>query len=91
MPEYTVTCKVVRVLSNIECCPGRASTRLGDSWEIGERTPEPKGMCCRAFHTVFPLAFAMRYTDNLPWEGGEGFAEVTCPEGFTVFRLTRNR
>ena len=44
-----------------------------------------------AFHAIHPLAYAMRFSDCLPWEGGEGTHEVNCPEGFVVYRLKRLR
>jgi len=41
------------------------------------------------FNAIFPSAFAMRYSDKMPWEKGEGYADVTCPDGDIVVRLTR--
>jgi uncharacterized repeat protein (TIGR04076 family) len=46
-------------------------------------------MCVRAFNAVFPSAFAMRYSEKMPWEKAEGYVDVTCPDGDIVVRLTR--
>ena len=70
-----------------EKCIGAAKMQKGEKFIFEASTPE--GMCVRAFNAVFPSAFAMRYSDKMPWEKGEGYADVTCPDGDIVVRLTR--
>jgi hypothetical protein len=35
------------------------------------------------------MALAMRFTDSMFWEKSDGHVEVTCPDGFVVYRLSR--
>lgn len=70
-----------------EKCIGAAKMQKGEKFIFEARTPE--GMCVRAFNAIFPSAFAMRNSDKMPWEKGEGYADVTCPDGDIVVRLTR--
>jgi uncharacterized repeat protein (TIGR04076 family) len=53
------------------------------------RTPE--GMCVRAFNAILPSAFAMRFSEKMPWEKDEGYADVTCPDGDVIVRLSRTK
>ncbi len=89
MIDNKIKCEVFSIKDNKDCCPGAPKIKKGESFIIGHRTPEPKGMCCRAFHAVFPVVFAMRFSDNLGWEKKDGSIEITCPDSFVVYRLTR--
>jgi len=82
MANYKLKCEVVRVdEANTSC------QKPGDSFVIGPRTPA--GMCSRAFATIYPAALAMRFTEEFTWEKPGDGLEVTCPDGFVVYRLTR--
>lgn len=59
----------------------------GDTFIIGNRTPS--GMCCRAFHAIYPSVVAMRFSEACSWEE-DGHLDVTCPDGFVTYRLKRN-
>jgi len=89
MPDYKITCEAVKVNSNSNVCPGSAKCRLGEKYIIGPRTPEPAGMCCRAFHAVHPIAFSMRFNDRMVFEKEEGYYDVICPDGYVTYRLSR--
>ena len=45
-------------------------------------------MCVRAFDAIFPSAFAMRFSEKMPWETGGGYVDVTCPGGDIVIMLS---
>ena len=57
---------------------------------LAARTPEPAGMCGRAFATMYPVAFAMRWTEAMLWEKTD-YVDVVCPDGFVTYRLSRMR
>ena len=87
MAVYKIRCEVMSIAGETEKCIGAAKMQKGEKFIFEARTPE--GMCVRAFNAIFPSAFAMRYSDKMPWEKGEGYADVTCPDGDIVVRLTR--
>ena len=87
MAVHKISCEVMRIAGDKEKCIGAAKMKKGEKFIFEARTPE--GMCVRAFNAIFPSAFAMRYSDKMPWEKGEGYADVTCPDGDIVVRLTR--
>jgi uncharacterized repeat protein (TIGR04076 family) len=86
--NYRIRAEVVKVATDTGYCPGSAKCRMGETFVIGPRTPEP-GMCGRSFHAIHPMAFAMRFNDKMYWEKPDGPVEVTCPDGFVVYRLSR--
>jgi uncharacterized repeat protein (TIGR04076 family) len=87
MAVHKISCEVMSIAGDKEKCIGAAKMKKGGKFIFEARTPE--GMCVRAFNAIFPSAFAMRYSDKMPWEKGEGYADVTCPDGDIVVRLTR--
>jgi uncharacterized repeat protein (TIGR04076 family) len=86
--NYKIKCEIVKVDTESGYCPGSAKSRLGETYVIGPRTPDP-GMCGRAFHAVHPMALTMRFSEKMLCENADGQMEVTCPDGFVVFRLSR--
>jgi uncharacterized repeat protein (TIGR04076 family) len=86
--NYKIKCEAIKVESDTGCCPGSAKCRVGETYTIGPRTPDPP-MCGRAFHTIHPMALAMRFSDTMLCEKPPGQVEVACPDGFVVFRLSR--
>ena len=89
MPVYSIRCEVISVGGGREQCIGSARMKKGEVFIIGPRTPETKGMCIRAFTALFPSAFGMRFSEKMPWEKGEGYVDVTCPDGDIVIRMSR--
>lgn len=87
MAVHKISCEVMSIAGDKEKCIGAAKMKKGEKFIFEARTPE--GMCVRAFNAIFPSAFAMRYSDKMPWEKGECYADVTCPDGDIVVRLTR--
>ena len=87
MAVHKISCEVMSIAGDKEKCIGAAKMKKGEKFIFEANTPE--GMCVRAFNAIFPSAFAMRYSDKMPWEKGEGYADVTCPDGDIVVRLTR--
>jgi len=90
MAAFDVQCEVAEVRTEVGVCPGSAKVRKGESYVLGARTPEPRGMCQRAMHSLHPVAFAMRWTDKMQWEKTE-FVDIVCPDGFVTYRLSRIR
>jgi len=91
MPSFSIRCEIVKVLTDSGICPGSAKSRIGETYVLGLRTPEPKGMCARAFLSAHPIAFAMRFTEQIPLEEADGSVEVRCPGGSVIYRLSRIR
>ena len=87
MSAHKINCEVIHIDGDALFCPGGARVKAGSSWIIGIVTPT--GMCARSFISIFPVAMAMRFSEESPWERGKGYVDVTCPEGHTIFRLTR--
>ena len=87
MAVHKISCEVMSIAGDKEKCIGAAKMKKGEKFIFEARTPV--GMCVRAFNAIFPSAFAMRYSDKMPWEKGEGYADVTCPDGDIVVRLAR--
>lgn len=91
MLNFTIKCEAVKVATATGTCPGSAKCKIGETYILGPRTPEPQGMCGRAFHAIHPMSFAMRFTEKLRWEKADGYVDVTCPDGYVVYRLSRVR
>ena len=86
MPDFRIQCAAAEVRTASGTCPGSGRCRKGDTYILGPRTPA--GMCARAFTVVYPMAFAMRWTDRMDWEK-TGHVDVICPDGHVTYRLTR--
>lgn len=82
MANYQIKCEIVRILANTFQC-----SRVGQTFMLGSRTPD--GMCARAYAAIYPVALAMRFSEEIAWERGLGYLEVTCPDNDVVYRLTR--
>lgn len=82
MANYDVRCEVVQVDTAKTQCQ-----KPGDTFTVGSRTPT--NMCCRAFHTVYPIALAMRFSESIKWEDKDGTVCVKCPDGNVLYRLAR--
>ncbi len=87
MANYRINCEVFTIDDGNLVCPGATRMKAGNSFNIGIITPI--GMCARSFAAIFPVALAMRCSDETPWERGRGYIDVTCPDGHVVYRLTR--
>lgn len=62
--------------------------RVGDRWEMGEKTPE--GLCIYAFLAMAPAWSALRNGGTFAWEEDPDVAHFSCPDqGEVVFRLRR--
>lgn len=88
MANYKIKCTAIDVRSANGCCPGSAKTQKGETFVLTARTPEPSGMCGRAFCSLHAMAFGMRWTDKLTCERAE-YNDVTCPDGVVTFRIER--
>jgi uncharacterized repeat protein (TIGR04076 family) len=87
MAVNRIKCEVISIAGDKEACIGAAKMKKGESYIFEARTPQD--LCCRAFNAIFPSAFAMRFSDKMPWEKGDGYVDVTCPDGDVVIRLSR--
>ncbi len=88
MANYKIKCEAVDVHTESGICPGSARCRKGETYILTARSPEPEGMCGRAFAAVHPMAFAMRWSEKMEWEKST-HVDVTCPDGFVCYRLSR--
>ena len=88
MANYKIKCEAVDVRSESGTCSGSAKCKKGEIYILTARTPEPGGMCGRAFAAVHPTAFAMRWSEKMDWEKAE-HVEVICPDGAVTYRLSR--
>jgi uncharacterized repeat protein (TIGR04076 family) len=84
MANYEIRCEVTQVDTGKTKC-----NKVGDVFTIGLRTPA--GMCCRAFHAVYPTALAMRFSDKMKWEADDGSVCIKCPDNNVLYRLTRSK
>lgn len=83
-----IKCEVVKVNTDNGICPGIAKTELGETFIIGARTPEGKGICCQAFSAIAPMKLVYMYTDKMDWEKNDYF-DIVCPHGAVTYRLSR--
>jgi uncharacterized repeat protein (TIGR04076 family) len=82
---FTVQAQVVKVRRH---CP--LGHKVGDSWEIGARTPE--GLCVYAFLAFSPAWSALRTGGHFPWMEDPDVVRFACPDqGEVVFELRRVR
>ena len=88
MANYKIQCVAIEVKTESEICPGSANCKKNETCILTARTPEPKGMCGRAFAAIHPMAFAMRWTEMMIWEKND-YIDIVCPDGFVTYRLTR--
>ena len=88
MANYAIKCEAVRISGGSGICPGSAKCQTGEIYTFTARTPEPTGMCGRAFAAIHPMAFAMRWSEKMDWENLD-YVDVTCPDGFVTYRLSR--
>ena len=49
MASFTIKCEAVKISTDSGICPGSAKCRTGETYILTARTPEPTGMCGRAF------------------------------------------
>ena len=89
MTDYKIRCEVVDVRTESGTCSGSARCRKGETYMITARTPDP-GMCGRSFASMHATAFAMRWTEKLPFEKADHI-DIVCPDGTVTYRLTRIR
>jgi len=82
-----IQCTVIHIDGDAQFCPGGSRVKSGSSWTIGGITPG--GMCGRSYMSIFPVAMAMRFSAETPWERGQKYVDVICPEGYTKFRLSK--
>lgn len=61
--------------------------KMGSEFSIGVVTPA--GMCTRSYSSIYPVAMAMRFSEETVWERGQGYVDITCPESNMVYQLTR--
>lgn len=88
MANYRIKCVAIDVHTESGTCPGSARCQKDEAYTLTARTPEPMGMCGRAFASLHPMAFAMRWSDEMAWEKAD-HVDVTCPDGFVTYRLWR--
>jgi uncharacterized repeat protein (TIGR04076 family) len=68
--------KVVATVKSGQCNQG--FHKVGDSWIIGELTPE--GMCTSAFDAVFPLVLTLQCGGTFFWEDDPQVTCASCPD-----------
>jgi uncharacterized repeat protein (TIGR04076 family) len=56
----------------------RKEHRVGDSWIVGERTPE--GICTSAFDALFPLILVLQCGGKYFWEDDPHVTYASCPD-----------
>jgi uncharacterized repeat protein (TIGR04076 family) len=88
MANFTIKCESAKISTESGICPGAAQCRAGETYLLTARTPEPTGMCGRAFASIHPMAFALRWSEKMDWEK-RAYVDVTCPDGFVTYRLSR--
>jgi uncharacterized repeat protein (TIGR04076 family) len=87
MTDNKIKCVAVEVRNESGICSGSAKCKLNETYILTGRTPD-HGMCGRAYASIHPMAFAMRWTEKMTWEKSDTI-DVLCPDGCVVYRLTR--
>ena len=90
MANYKIKCEAIDIRGESAICPGSAKCKKGETYILTARTPETVGMCGRAFASIHPMAFAMRWSEKMEWEKSD-HVNVICPDGFVTYRLSRIR
>ena len=83
-----IKCEAVKINTESGICSGLAETAQGETFIIGARTPDAKGICCQALSAISSMRLVMSFTDKLSWETKEYF-DITCPHGVVTYRLSR--
>ena len=78
MVDYKIKCEVVKISNNASVCPGSSQAKIGEVFTLGGKTPG--SMCARAYASIYPTAMAMRFSEEIPWEQGRGYFDITCPD-----------
>ncbi|MGC9325459.1 MAG: hypothetical protein ACP5G0_11995 [Desulfomonilia bacterium] len=89
MADYKIRCEVIGIHGDLAVCPGSSKIRMGEVHLLDGKTPA--GMCARAYTSLYPVALAMRFSDEIPWEDGKKHFDITCPDTFVVYRLSREK
>ena len=79
----------IEVLKTCEQCPKKLPV---GSFVVLSNVPGaevPQGVCARAFHSIYPSAMGMRFSDATYWEQGKGSLDIVCPDSHTTYRLSR--
>ena len=80
---FKVRAEVVAVRRH---CP--LGHKVGDAWEIGEKTPD--GLCIYAFLAFSPAWSALRSGGRFSWAEDPDAVDFACPDhGEVVFKLSR--
>ncbi len=87
MPDE-IKCEIIELHTKTGVCIGSAKCQKGETYILTGRTPEPVGMCGRAYAAIHPMGFSMRWSEKMPFEK-DGHVDVTCPDGCVVYRLSR--
>lgn len=88
MKYNNVECKVIEVKTDTGICPGIAKTEKDETYLIGARTPESRGICSQAFAAMNSMKLVLSLTDKLDSKEKE-YYDIVCPHGFVTFRLSR--
>ncbi len=79
----------IEVLKSCEKCPKKLSAGFAVVLGNVPGAEVPQGICARAFNSIYPSAMGLRFSDETYWEQGRGYLDITCPDGHTVYRLSR--
>ncbi|MFH1486749.1 MAG: TIGR04076 family protein [Chloroflexota bacterium] len=80
---------VARVISQEGTCA--AGHKVADEFVVS--LTSPAGLCCSAFHALFPSAKVLRFGGTFPWSDDPETGSAACPDGKNpvVFELRRVR
>jgi uncharacterized repeat protein (TIGR04076 family) len=84
--SYKVRARVISQKGHCE-----AGHQVGDSWLVGEKTPQ--GICIFAFASLLPFITPLMYGGEFPWEKDPDRTTAVCPDpdNPVVFELRRER
>jgi len=68
MANFAIKYEAVKISAEPGICPSSAKCRMGETYILTARAPEPTGICGRAFASIHPMAFAMRWSEKMDWE-----------------------
>ncbi len=83
-PSFELT--VIKLDS--ECFKGY---KEGDTFMVKDFVTPPDGFCAGAYHSLFPMLYALTFGAQFPFADSEGKVRTTCPDGgklsFSVKKL----
>jgi uncharacterized repeat protein (TIGR04076 family) len=71
--QYEIVIKLLR--NNRPCHSGH---KIGDEWVFDYMTPG--GICSLAYNAIYPVALALKFGAQFPWQKDPDVITISCPD-----------